>query len=341
MDMKKLNFDKAKVEYEKQIEGLRNGGKPLLVTIILTFLVMIAVCLAVFFGSVQGKEQVMVPNVIGKDLTTALLLLQKNELYAKIQLRYTDLPGNENTILEQDPKASSIIKAYQRVTITVDRGVALDHLEDYVGQDISNVRSRLQLLFSSEASNVNVMAPVYTKDSSEAGTILAQYPDAGTIITPPMNIRFVVSSGNQTEKVIVPNVEGNTIAQVLRAMSSAKVVFDFTSHIASESEKAGTVTSQSSADKEVEAFSHIPVDIAIAAVTEESTNVSGIFTYDAPEYPYAVPMQLDVRDSEGNITSQVQFVHPGKTVTVPFTAKKESTLIFSILGEEKTRQIVQ
>jgi hypothetical protein len=68
--MKKLNFDKAKVEYEKQIEGLRNGGKPLLVTIILTFLVMIAVCLAVFFGSVQGKEQVMVPNVIGKDLTT-------------------------------------------------------------------------------------------------------------------------------------------------------------------------------------------------------------------------------------------------------------------------------
>lgn len=341
MDMKKLNFDKAKVEYEKQIEGLRNGGKPLLITIILTFLVMIAVCVAVFFASVQGKEQVKVPNVVGKDLTSALLMLQKNELYAKIQLRYTDLPGSEGTVLEQDLKAGAIVKAYQRITLTVDRGVALDHLEDYVGQDISDVRSRLQLLFSSESTNVNVMSPVYTKDSAEPGTILAQYPEAGTLITPPMNIRFVVSSGTQTEKTTVPDLSGNTIAQVLRQMPSSKVVFDFTSHIAGDSEKAGTVTHQDSAGKEVEAFTHIPVDIAIAAVTEKDTMVSGIFTYDAPEYPYAVPMELDVRDSEGNVTAQVKFVHPGKTVTVPFTAKKESTLIFSILGEEKTRQIAQ
>ena len=339
--MKNKSLDKVRIECEKQVDGLRNGGAPLLVTIILTFLVMIAVCLGVFFASVQGSEQVMVPNVVGKDLTTALLQLQDRELYPKIQLKYSDLPGQEGTILEQDPKDGAIVKAYQRVTLTVNRGVMQDRMEDYTGSDITEVRTRLQLLFSSKNSLVTVASPVYAKNSAAAGTILAQYPEEGTMLTTPTVIRFVVSAGDQTETVEVPSLTDLTINQVLRQMETSKVVFDFTSHIASDSEKAGTITKQQKTASEVEAFTRISADLAVAEPKETDTSVTGIFSYDAPEYPYAVPMQLDSRDENGNTTVLVQFAHPGNTVTVPYSVSKNSTLILSILGEEKYRMLIQ
>ena len=63
-----------------QTEGLAYGGKPLFFTMILTFLVTVIACIAVFFASLQGEEKVMVPDVVGKSLTTALLEMQQKEL---------------------------------------------------------------------------------------------------------------------------------------------------------------------------------------------------------------------------------------------------------------------
>src|SRR5574344_2359479 len=138
--MKDTYNNKIKTSYSDYVDHLQNGGKSLVWTVILTFLVMVVVCLAVFFASVKGAEKVMVPNVIGKDLETALLEMQAKELYPKIQLKYSDIPGDEGTILDQNPDAGAIVKAYRRITLTVSRGVVLDQIEDYVGRKIDDVR---------------------------------------------------------------------------------------------------------------------------------------------------------------------------------------------------------
>src|SRR5574344_2740969 len=68
--MKDTYNNKIKTSYNDYVDHLQNGGKPLVWTVIITFLVMVIVCLAVFFASVKGAEKVMVPNVVGKDLET-------------------------------------------------------------------------------------------------------------------------------------------------------------------------------------------------------------------------------------------------------------------------------
>ena len=112
-----------------------------------TFLLMVLAALAVFFFANKGDEQVLVPDVTGKSLTRALLEMQEKELYPKLQLRYSDLPGEAGQVLSQSPSAGSIVKAGRRITLVVSRGVVIDHVGNYVGTNIDTVKTKLDMLY--------------------------------------------------------------------------------------------------------------------------------------------------------------------------------------------------
>ena len=90
----------------------------------------------------------MVPDVTGKDLTDALQEMQAKELYPKIRLRYSKSPEEKGSVLEQSPSGGTIVKAGERINLTVSQGVVLDRVENYVGMKIDDVRAQLQTLFA-------------------------------------------------------------------------------------------------------------------------------------------------------------------------------------------------
>ena len=77
------------------LENFVKYGKTSVITVILSLVIALSACLAVFFASVQGAEKVLVPDVVGESLTDALLKMQAKELYPKIQLKYSDSPGDK------------------------------------------------------------------------------------------------------------------------------------------------------------------------------------------------------------------------------------------------------
>ena len=322
-----------------QVEGFSNGGLPLLITMVLTFFVMIIACLAVFFASVRGAEKVMVPNVVGKSWTTALIEMQEHELYAKISLRYSDFPGDEGVILAQEPSGGAIVKAQRRVMLTVSRGMAKESLEEYTGKQIDEVLARLHVLFAGSSSLVKIAPVSYHKDSSPAGTILAQYPKAGTLISQRMTLHLVVSSGDAVVTTNVPDISGMTVAQVLNTMKNSSLVFDFTSRETSGPEKSGTVVSFAKPDQEkIPVHSRLSAEFAFAPAKENDATLAGIFEYKLPEYPYPVPVSLECSDSEGNISIVVDFSHPGGRLTIPYSVKKDSTLTLKVRGKVVTNK---
>src|SRR5574344_658037 len=308
IDVRKIDFKKIgsnakdiyntkiKTTYADYVDHLQNGGKPLVWTVILTFLVMVVVCLAVFFASVKGAEKVMVPNVVGKDLETALLEMQAKELYPKIQLKYSDVPGDEGTVLNQNPHAGAIVKAYRRITLTVSRGAVVDEVENYTGQKYDDVRVKIQ-------KQLIVLAePVYKADASEAGTILEQNPRAGTSIVDPVTVQLVVSRGETYEQTKVPNIVGKNVEAVLEIMAANKVVFDFTSHVAADGEKVGTVVrEQKFTTDTVPNYQRVTADFAFPA-KQYKDKVYGLFTKELADYPYAVAVRLDATDADGMTT---------------------------------------
>ena len=333
--------ENLKNESEKTISALNQNKKPFLLVVILALIVMFAICWITFFATVRGPEQVMVPNVEGKDLTTALLEMQVKELYPKIQLKYTDNPDDAGKILSQNPESGSIVKAGRRITLTVSRGTILDHVENYIGQNYDDVKINLQTMFTGSSKPLIVLAePSYKSDQSDAGTILAQDPPEGTIISSPVTVKLIVSRGPEFENTRVPKITGLDIAKLLQTMASSKIVFDFTSHIAGDNEKEGTVTSQQELSNQyVPNYTRVTAEIALPK-KQKDDNVMGLFTANLPNYPYAVEMTLE--SSKDGIHNQIITIkHTGGLVTIPYIAQKDSELILSIAGRTVARQMTE
>ena len=111
-------------------EKMQQSGASFFLYAVLVIIFMGLICIAVFFASVKGEEEVMVPQVVGKELSDALLEMQVKELYPKIILRYSDNPEDKGFILDQTPVAGSIVKAGKRINLTVSRGTVVDKVED-------------------------------------------------------------------------------------------------------------------------------------------------------------------------------------------------------------------
>jgi beta-lactam-binding protein with PASTA domain len=220
----------------------------------------------------------------------------------------------------------------------VSRGVVIDEVEDYVGQHIDDVRIRLQALFAGSTRPLIVLSePLYQPDIAEAGTILQQEPAAGTEIADPITVTLVVSRGAQYERTKVPYLIGMSVNDVLQLLARTKLIFDFTARPAAEGEKPGTVVSQDPIRSEFAAnYSRFNAQFAFAPVSGDT--VSGLFTATLPNYPYAIPMRIDVRTSDGDVFTLISFSHPGGTFTVPYTAPPGAELALIVAGREEARQ---
>ena len=330
------------VKFAQGYEKLQSNIPALVISCIAAFVVMLFVTLVVFFNNVQGPEKVLVPNVKGKNLEDALIEMQNKELYPKINLRYSDTPGDEGTILDQSPDAGAIVKGYSRVSLVVSRGVVVDQVEDYVGLSLDEVEMKLQTLFAGQTKPLIVLAePEYKPDVSDAGTILEQDPPAGTSISEPVNVQLVVSRGPNFENTKAPWVMGESVNDLLQTISRSKLVFDISSHKASENEKAGTVTDQERfTDEYVPNYTRVSVEMALPSGTVND-NIYGIFTENLPEYPFPVAMKLEAVLENGTSYTIVSFNHPGGNLTIPYAVPAGTQLVLSVSDKVFSKKTVQ
>lgn len=335
------DYRPSRVGVNSYFESLQANGKTLILTVIAAVIVMTFFCFVVFFLHVKGPEEVMVPDVCGKELTEALLEMQKKELYPKISLRYSEETGDKGTILDQSPSAGSIVKGYSRVSLVVSRGSLVDKVGNYVGQNFDELKMNLQTLFAGQTQPLIVLAePEYKPDTSPAGTILEQDPPEGTDIADPVTVHLVVSRGATFENTRVPRLEGQTVNDVLQTVARSRIIFDFTSHVAAAGEKPGTVVSQQKFEEEfIPNYSRMKVDMALPA-GEYEENVYGLFKAELTDYPYPVAMRLDAKTSDGNTYTLVNFLHTGASLSLPYAVPRETVLTLYVVDKEQKKLIV-
>ncbi|MDR3356805.1 MAG: PASTA domain-containing protein [Spirochaetaceae bacterium] len=183
-----MNFNEANIFNRPKFFALCCLGSVVLVSLIAAIS---------FFAALRGAEETLVPEVRGKDIVEALLELQQKELYPRIDLRYSASAADKGRILEQYPRAGSIVKAGRRIRLVVSQGAALSSVADYVGRDVADVRMELQTMFASNPRPLLILKEpfVYRRSGKPAGTILEQSPAPGTNIFSPVELELVVSGG--------------------------------------------------------------------------------------------------------------------------------------------------
>ncbi len=324
------------IDFEAIAAKLREHSRVIIICGVTALALTVAACLVVFFLSLKGSEKVMVPDVRGKDLAVAMLEMQAKELYPKLQLRYTDKPEDKGLIMEQSPHAGSIVKAGRRINLVVSRGVIVDRVENFTGQNLDDVKIHLQALFTSTSAPILSIKepPLYRFSTQSAGTILEQDPPPDTPITGPVQLSLVVSRGPENDKVSVPAITGLSITDALIAMARNSVVFDFTARDPEGREVAGTVVSQMPAEKAlVNSWSRVSAVIAMP-VTPTDGKVYGIFSETLPVYPYPFQIKLEAITPKGDRYELVSMKHPGGELTVPYAVEDGTVLTLTILNKE-------
>ena len=339
---KRINLKNLRFSFEGGFDKLQSSIPVLIITCVAAFILMALVCVAVFFTNVKGAEKVLVPNVTGKKWDEALIEMQVKELYPKINLRYSNTPGDEGMVLEQDPQPDTIVKGYSRVNLVISRGVVIDAVGSYIGKNISEVEMSLQTLFAGQTKPlITLDTPSYIPDASDAGTILEQDPPEGSKISEPITVKLVVSRGPNYENTRRPYVIGQSINDLLQTIARTKIVFDITSHTATEGEKPGTVVSQQTIEDEyVPNYTRVTVEMAMPEDSNDD-NAYGIFQEKLPDYPYPVPMKLEAFPSEGTSYTIVSFNHPGGNLTIPYEVPRGTTLVLSVADKVEARKLIE
>ncbi|MDR2159158.1 MAG: PASTA domain-containing protein [Treponema sp.] len=309
---------------------------------ILAFVGIIAV--VIFFVAVRGAEQVMIPEVRGKELTEALMELQEKELYPRLQLRYSQSAREKGLILEQDPKSGTIVKAGRRVRLVVSQGVIVNSVENYIGRTVDEVRMDLRTLFASGQDAqplLSLKEPFMYEYSSEApGTILQQHPLPGTEIAGPTVLEFVVSQGPENAVKTIPALTGLSVAEALERIGSAGVDFTFTLREPRDREQGETVVFQNPPG-EARASAGTVVQITVTTPAElPEGEAFGLFKYTMPKNPYPLPVRLEALLPDGERRRLVTVEYPGGEFTVPYRLPLGTTLILSLLNRELHRETV-
>jgi beta-lactam-binding protein with PASTA domain len=326
-----------------KFENFRLKGAPFFFSVLLAIGFMGAACVAAFFLAVNRPEQMMVPDVVGKELTTAMLEMQVKELYPRLELRYTETARDKGKVLVQDPLPGSIVKAGRRITLVVSQGAMLDKLENYVGQTLTAAEAALS---TASAAGMRVLVSfaeiTYTVSNAPAGTILAQAPEAGAPLTDDVAMRVVVSLGTEAPETSPPQLVGKTVAEVLVLLRDTTVVFDFEARPATGSERPGQVVWQETTAATVPNGTRIKAILATAATPSTAAGALryGVFSAEERTFPYAIPLQLR-GTSRGKTTTIATVVHPGGLVTIPYGVAAGTELSLVAAGSVVAADVVR
>jgi beta-lactam-binding protein with PASTA domain len=300
------------------------------------------IAVSVFFIAVHGEEQTMVPDVTGKELTAALLELQVKELYPRLQLRYTQTSRDRGLILEQDPRPGTIVKAGRRIRLVVSQGVVLNNVENFITRHIDEVRLDIQTINATAGSSLlSIREPImYVFSTENPGTILEQKPEAGTNISGPLALEFVVSRGRENQSVTVPQMVG-TISNALELISSSGINFRFTARERTGNERGEMVVAQNPAPA-TSVNLNTPVQLTVTMPERLAEGERfGIFTHVIPQNPYPLAVRLEVILPAGERQRLITVNYMGGTFTVPYKLPVGSVLVLSMLNRELHRETIQ
>ncbi len=197
------------------------------------------------FGS--GSGNVTVPDLTGKTVAEAQAALSSIGLIIGTQTPTADDTALKVTITGQDPAVGEAIDKGQAVNIKISNGKDQTTIPDLV--DMSSITDARLALTDAKL----VLGKVTPKDSDKPeGTILAQNPVSGILISVGSRIDVVVSSG----KVTIPSLLGLNRIQASNALINAGFNVAYIEEVRSDV-AAGTVLAQTP----------LPGEIAIKGTT--------------------------------------------------------------------------
>ena len=312
---------------------MNSSGKITVFTLLGMIIILGASALAGFFLFFRGSEITVVPDVNGMQLEEALIAIQDKGLISKIQLRYSQDPGDKGKVLDQQPSPGSIRRAGKAVTLSVSRGAVIDKIGDYTGWNLQDLKTHFMTLFSTYGTFITIKEPVITVYSKEPrGTIIQQKPLPGTPVTSYTQLELIVSQGPEDAVITVPTFKGMNFQEALLQVTGMNIPFAFSFRDKQGAEKPGTVVSQTP-EAESEVRRGTMMQLQIVPPASEKGKVFGLLERSLPDYPVPITLKYQIIDPVGNRTEVFSTKTKGGVIAIPYFVEEDSILI--LLADDK------
>jgi eukaryotic-like serine/threonine-protein kinase len=253
---------------------------------LLAVLAIAAIALGIYLT--LKPEQLVVPNVIGRDEATASQILQNRGFEVNIE-RVANADVERDEVAAQDPRPETEAPEGSTVTITVSTGPGEASVPDVQGLPRADAEDQLKA-----AGFKPKVEEVFSADVKK-GTVVDTSPPQGSLIERGSRVTLRVSSG--PEQVKVPDVVGETEENARSAIESAGLRVGKVTDKETVDEDPGTVLEQSPANgKSVAKDSAVKLTVAKAPPDVTVPDVVDEVEDEARRMLEAAGFEVRVRD---------------------------------------------
>jgi len=305
-------------------EGMAESKRKWLVPTILGVLALVLIGVLIWAvsalkGQISAKD-VLVPNVIGKDLAEAKSILTEAGFTIVDPILKEESTQEEKDKVIRQSKGDVEAKEGSAIELTIGTGVAMSIMPDLVGKSFEEARD---ILVDMGVDRNNVK-PSEQFDESEPGTVLDQYPKSEAEFDPTAETRIILTISKGEESFPMPDLIDKTEDQAKAIIEKNNLVLP-----------ADKIIREPSYFPKGKVFKQFPLEPnqMVQPKTEITIYVSSGYPEDAKEQklnvtvPPAVEgkaskIKIEISDATGD---NIEWV----TKTISTTTKFTVTLILS------------
>lgn len=210
--------DKKQANTEKELsKPSPKAKKPLwhrLFRALILAVVLIAAGFTYFIMS-SSNDSIKVPDVSGQTVQQAQKTLESSGLKVGSVTKEESDSVESGSVISTNPKAGATKKEGSEIDLIVSKGSDRFNMTDYTGMSYRDAVKDLTEKYGLSKHQIEKKEVV--SDSSQAGLIISQTPEAGEIFDPSGNDKIVFEVGVATS-VSMPNIVGKSYAEAKNAL---------------------------------------------------------------------------------------------------------------------------
>lgn len=162
--------------------------------------------------TIRGEE-VVVPNLVEKDLVAALQLANKNELNIKVERTEPNRTVPKNSVISQEPAPGREVKRGRIIGVVVSQGIKELAMPNLLGQ---NLRYAEEFLKSKDLNPGEIIW--VHKDNAPKGLVIAQSPPPSELVGRGSKTDLLISLGPKPKAYLMPDLTGQSVEEVMKLL---------------------------------------------------------------------------------------------------------------------------
>jgi len=282
---------------------------------------------------IKNEGTVVVPNLVGEDIVSALELLTNLGLNTKVKGNQYSSKIPKNSIVYQEPEPGDIIKKGRDIRVIISKGTRIVAMPNLTGLSLQSALLILEKNGLAEGIISKPYSRIINKDA-----IISQFPAPGSEVERGTKTDLLVSMGKRRAESVMPDLTGKYLEEAVLDIEKNKLEIGTINPVYQKNKPANIILDQNPPSGYY-VLKHQRVDLRVnrktmrhAADHNNELFRGALFTYKLPAGYLRQQIRLELRtfgmsciiyDELMEPEREIWVIIPGSSASVVFLYKND------------------